>query len=964
MANFEIVNKAMKPIFSSSKDQDLAIYTDTSNNAIHIGCGSNLAGKAQVSISPSNLLLNNDQITVGGHIVPMSNLVYDLGSSTLRFRDLYLSGNTIDFGGTKLSVDSESNFSIYTVKNNSNVLAKLAVNEVQIGLSNAVKIKRDNASGKFKFYDVSTNGVETVNNSIAGGLTFASLGPSVITTGGGVPAVPTVNAQFVPVNPKVSYGRLVLNAHNGVSMNNGASFTAMVTHNFGHCNYYVYAVPQNGMAIKVKVLSIGLNSFQIEVSNIAGSNLLKPVINYQIVQSTESSNVSTVLASPVSIALNSGSLTTFSGSNSISKVFTLSNHATDPQGYDIRWSKVSDTTNRVSISGSNVIYNHARITTSGTFVAKAFNDYVDDVSKTVTFAISETYVNNILEATPSNITTTQNSWESGEPGSSNLPSIDQGYPLTWSTVTGSNTLSASLNGNVVSWTSAGSTGSRNVLLNASFSNSTIMTEAALAAKAIRLTVSETLLALATSFASGNVRYMTRITGSYQDYIQGLAALTDGSVIVSGQSYGSTPCTLYNALGTVGTFFDTSYTTTGFIAKYNNTGNLVWSTTNGTNYKVAASSYDSGFVATNFSVNRTTIYKYDTNGAITWSANVDSTSSIQPSDIAAGSDGSTVCLIWGPGTISAKTVSGTTVRSYSDTNNGYGESYMVRYAANGTSLWFVKLGIVSTTGVLTYWNSAGISANGNVFSCGAFAGGNVYLYSANGSATLVMNGGSQYTGFICMYSSTGGASWFKTTNTGEGMWFSKAIGTSDNFGIFAGIYRGVAVIDNYTFTSASTTGENNAYLLKYNSSGTFQYYADIHSTIDVAVDDMCNLGDGGFAVTCRFKGTLSLKNSNTHTTVWGSYTSVNNSGHDVITIRYSSTLNPVAIISKMSATVETNNAKVTCNASVTNNRATWTSMQYRGVAKGYLNNMTEYGTLASTNTSQAQDYDGAIIHCTS
>ena len=47
-------------------------------------------------------------LVVGGHIVPDSDVVYDLGDSDFRFRDLYISGSTIDLGGAKISQDASS----------------------------------------------------------------------------------------------------------------------------------------------------------------------------------------------------------------------------------------------------------------------------------------------------------------------------------------------------------------------------------------------------------------------------------------------------------------------------------------------------------------------------------------------------------------------------------------------------------------------------------------------------------------------------------------------------------------------------------------------------------------------------------------------------------------------------------------------------------------------------------------
>ena len=45
--------------------------------------------------------------TIGGHLVPSTNIVHDLGSSSLRWRDLYLSGNTIHLGEKQLSLTGD-----------------------------------------------------------------------------------------------------------------------------------------------------------------------------------------------------------------------------------------------------------------------------------------------------------------------------------------------------------------------------------------------------------------------------------------------------------------------------------------------------------------------------------------------------------------------------------------------------------------------------------------------------------------------------------------------------------------------------------------------------------------------------------------------------------------------------------------------------------------------------------------
>lgn len=46
--------------------------------------------------------------TISGHLLPSTNVTYDLGSATYRFRDLYLSGSTIQLGTASLTTSGDS----------------------------------------------------------------------------------------------------------------------------------------------------------------------------------------------------------------------------------------------------------------------------------------------------------------------------------------------------------------------------------------------------------------------------------------------------------------------------------------------------------------------------------------------------------------------------------------------------------------------------------------------------------------------------------------------------------------------------------------------------------------------------------------------------------------------------------------------------------------------------------------
>jgi len=76
-----------------SNGLDLSIYYNTGN----VGIGSS---------NPSSKLDISGNVLVRGNITPADNITYDLGSSNNRWRDLYLSGNTIDLGGTRIQRNS------------------------------------------------------------------------------------------------------------------------------------------------------------------------------------------------------------------------------------------------------------------------------------------------------------------------------------------------------------------------------------------------------------------------------------------------------------------------------------------------------------------------------------------------------------------------------------------------------------------------------------------------------------------------------------------------------------------------------------------------------------------------------------------------------------------------------------------------------------------------------------------
>jgi hypothetical protein len=85
--------------------------------------------------------------TISGSLLPSGSLLFDIGSETNRWRDIFLAGSTINLGGTKITKDDDGNIQL---KDSSNNLKNIVASEFQIGEgANAIVIKRDN-SGYFR----------------------------------------------------------------------------------------------------------------------------------------------------------------------------------------------------------------------------------------------------------------------------------------------------------------------------------------------------------------------------------------------------------------------------------------------------------------------------------------------------------------------------------------------------------------------------------------------------------------------------------------------------------------------------------------------------------------------------------------------------------------------------------------------------------------------------------------------
>lgn len=155
------------------------LTVDTTNNNIRIHDGSTPGGISTATVTGTQTLSNktlddpsfSGQIT--GDLIPSSDITFDLGSPTNRWNDLYLSGNTIDIGGSTISVDVNGNFEFKDSTGNASPISLSTIDttgDATIG-GNATITGDLTVNGATTTINTTTLNVEDLNITVASGAT-------------------------------------------------------------------------------------------------------------------------------------------------------------------------------------------------------------------------------------------------------------------------------------------------------------------------------------------------------------------------------------------------------------------------------------------------------------------------------------------------------------------------------------------------------------------------------------------------------------------------------------------------------------------------------------------------------------------------------------------------------------------------------------------------------------------------
>jgi hypothetical protein len=158
------------------------------NNKLLIGNGSNsiiqsnnlhwnnTSNRLGINVTnPTSELDVSGNVTILGNVIPATNITYDLGSATNRWRDLYLSGNTININGLLLSKNNDGNLQLLDNLGNTK---KLTLNELEFYDGTEKIVLTKNVDGKMILVrkDLLDNVLETLNISTSDLATISQLG--------------------------------------------------------------------------------------------------------------------------------------------------------------------------------------------------------------------------------------------------------------------------------------------------------------------------------------------------------------------------------------------------------------------------------------------------------------------------------------------------------------------------------------------------------------------------------------------------------------------------------------------------------------------------------------------------------------------------------------------------------------------------------------------------------------------
>jgi hypothetical protein len=370
-------------------------------------------------------------------------------------------------------------------------------------------------------------------------------------------------------------------------------------------------------------------------------------------------------------------------------------------------------------------------------------------------------------------------------------------------------------------------------------------------------------------------------GTFDDYGNSVATDANGNTFVCG--YFESPSITFG-----------SYTLTNaggrdiFLVKYDASGNVLWAKSAGgteddRGYSVATDANGNCFVTgffysssitfgsytlTNAGGSDIFLVKYDASGNVLWAKSAGGTEDDRGYSVATDASGN--CYVTG-----SFHSSSITFGSYTLTNAGYLDMFLVKYDANGNVIWAKSAGGTGDDD----GNSVATDANGNCFVTGSFDSPSITF----GSYTLTNANAGNMDMFLVKYDANGNVLWAKSaggTDDDEGN--SVATDANGNCFVTGGFWSLSITFGSYTLTNANAVNMD-MFLVKYDANGNVIWAKSAGGTDDDEGNSVATDANGNCFVTGSFESS---------SITFGSYTLTNAGNNDIFLVKYDASGNVI------------------------------------------------------------------------
>jgi hypothetical protein len=320
----------------SAKQNDILVTGSRSTQRILVGTSSNVVSPLQISgsnVTISSLILSND-------FVPKTDMGASLGASNKRFKDLYLSGNSIYLGSNMITSDPQT--LAVTFKTPTTPAAAVVASYLQLGVgSNAITIV-PNTDGSVNF-----QALDPTNSNIdSGKLALTSKSGTVVLQASSnsnlnilnnltTQTATVSNVLFLntitTVNGKIGVG--VTSPDDRLQVNGTIRATKIVASDGGSStapSFSWFLNPSTGMYLpdfnKLGLVTSGSNRVWIDSAGFVGINTITPSNTLDVAGTTCTSNLTvTANASIKTLSSSNAYITSLNANNfSVSNILASS----------------------------------------------------------------------------------------------------------------------------------------------------------------------------------------------------------------------------------------------------------------------------------------------------------------------------------------------------------------------------------------------------------------------------------------------------------------------------------------------------------------------------------------------------------------------------------------------------------------------------------------------------------------